>query len=103
MAEAWKPIEGFENYIVSNLGNVKNNRGVLIKPREGTNGYKTICLYTCGKRSSKSIHRLVAETFLQPVRGKKYVDHINRDKDNNKLKNLRFVNVSENNFNRTFN
>lgn len=40
-----------------------------------------------------SVHRIVAETFLT---GDGVVDHINRDKSDNNLSNLRFVSISDN-------
>ena len=45
------------------------------------------------------IHKLVAKTFIKN-NDKKYVDHINRIRNDNRLENLRWVTCSENNKNR---
>ena len=47
-----------------------------------------------------SMHRLVAETFLDNPNNLKFVDHIDRDKSNNDLSNLRWVTAQENLYNR---
>ncbi|MEK6880606.1 MAG: HNH endonuclease signature motif containing protein, partial [Nanoarchaeota archaeon] len=49
------------------------------------------------------IHRLVADQFLKRVDGKNEVDHIDHDRNNNKLSNLRWVDRSENNENKIAN
>ena len=49
-----------------------------------------------GKLFSRYIHRLVAFAFLENPNNHKYVDHIDRDKSNNRVENLRFVSASEN-------
>lgn len=60
-------------------------------------GYKVLQY----KGKQYKVHRLVAETFLIRVEGKDFVDHINRDKADNRLENLRWVSCSENNLNRS--
>ena len=47
-----------------------------------------------------SVHRLVAETFLDNPNNLKFVDHIDRDKSNNDSSNLRWVTAQENLYNR---
>lgn len=42
------------------------------------------------------VHRLVAETFIPNPEGKPFVDHINRNRTDNRRQNLRFVTASEN-------
>lgn len=58
-------------------------------------GYKRVTI----NKKEYSVHRLVAETFLERIPGKDYVDHINRLRDDNRAENLRWVTAFENNEN----
>lgn len=42
--EIWKPIEGYENYYISNLGNVKNIKGKLLCLWKDNVGYLQVVL-----------------------------------------------------------
>ena len=46
------------------------------------------------------VHKLVAETFIGTVPENKCIDHIDRNKLNNSISNLRIVTYSENSLNR---
>ena len=103
-------LEDFPNYFVSNLGKVyskKNGRHGESKElkekiscfNKGT-GYQRIILYKNGKSYGKSVHRLVCERFLEKVKDKPFVDHIDRNRLNNNLSNLKWVNSRENSINR---
>ncbi len=90
-------IKDFEIYSVSNLGNIKNNKsGHVLRPSLSSNGYYRITLCYNGKRNYKCIHRLVAENFLENLEDKEIVDHINNNRIDNRVENLRFVTNSEN-------
>ena len=89
MNENWKAIEGYENYEISDHGNVKNiktNR--MLKLNIDSNGYHQVSLCNNGKQTNLKIHRLVAEAFLENPDDKLCVDHIDRDKLNNHISNL---------------
>ena len=91
--ETFRIIEGFENYSVSDHGNVKNNKtGRILKGAFDGRGY--IRLTLDGK--SKKIHRLVAVAFLENPENKKCVDHIDNNRSHNLLINLRWTTHTEN-------
>lgn len=97
--EEWKIIEGFENYSVSNKGNVKNNkRNKKLKPQIDDQGYKRVKLYLNGKPYCKQIHRLVALAFIPNPENKPCVDHILpiMNGGTNEVENLRWVTWKEN-------
>jgi hypothetical protein len=94
--ETWAKIPSFSKYEVSTLGNVRGLRGQL-NPAISNAGYERVGLYhdDRGKRSLRSVHRLVAETFLDDWDPKKTVDHVDRDKRNNRVENLRMATSAE--------
>ena len=63
--EEWRDIKGFEGlYQVSNLGRVKNAKGLIKKPTMNNRGYIRLSLWEGGKSKNFSVHRLVAEAFI---------------------------------------
>ena len=96
-------IEGFENYLIFENGDVVNvNTGLKLKHFKNNCGYKTIGLSKKGKKSTKSVHRLLAKAYIPNPDNKPQVDHINRIRDDNRLCNLRWVTNSENQLNKKF-
>ena len=96
--EIWKPVKDYEGlYEVSDLGRVKSlnynrtNNSAIMKLGVNGRGYYTVCLSKNKKVSSKRIHVLVAESFLnhKPDGSMNYVvDHINDDILDNRVENL---------------
>ena len=98
MEELWKSILGFENYEISNLGNIKRD-GKLLRLNTDMHGYWRIQLCKDGKQSNHRLHRLLAINFIPNPDNKECVDHIDRNRKNNQLSNLRWVTKQENNLN----
>ena len=94
--EEYLDIKYYENYEVSDLGNVRNKiTWKILKPRL-RRGYYCVSLCKEGKVTTRYVHRLVCESFLENPERKPNVDHINNNKLNNNLKNLRWCNQKEN-------
>lgn len=96
--ETWKDIKGFEgHYQVSNLGNVRNTRNNYVYHMYAKNKrYYTVVLYYNGKRITKRVHRLVAETFISNPNNLPQVNHKDLNKQNNNVDNLEWCDASFN-------
>ena len=99
--EVFKDIQGYPNYQVSNMGRIWNAKTQkMLTPSELPNGYYQINLIAVnGKRKKELVHRLVALTFIPNPNKYPEVEHKDRDRGNNTVDNLCWVNRSLNNRN----
>lgn len=99
MEKIWKDIKDFEGfYEVSNYGEVRNVKTKrVLKGYQNKRGYLQVSLSKNGKRETKTIHRLVMETFC-PIKEMEnlQVNHKSEIKTNNCLDNLEWTNPKEN-------
>lgn len=88
-------IPGYDCYYASNMGRILSKKsGKEIIPHPNSNGYLRINLRKDGKRRCYYVHRLVMSAFCGE--SDMVVNHINRNKTDNRLCNLEYITQSEN-------
>lgn len=111
MIEEWRVLPSNSTYEVSNLGRVRSRdhlvwggirmgfytkSGKVLQPGIASNGYPTVAL---GRRKTRTVHSLVAETFIGPCPTGKEVRHRDGVRTNPRLDNLeygtRFQNIED--------
>lgn len=97
--ETWKNIKGFDGvYKISSEGKIwSNTTNKLLKPSVKKNGYYGVTLVKDKKLYYFSVHRLVADAFIENNDNKPCVDHINGNRLDNSVENLRWCTYKENN------
>lgn len=97
----WKFMKDNNEYKISNYGDVYSIKSnIILKANLTHMGYNMIRLYIKNVKKDFLIHRLVYDTFKGIKDNKKFIDHIDRNKLNNHIDNLREVTGTENNKNR---
>lgn len=110
LIEVWKDINGYEGlYQISNLGNVRSvdrmikhhpkdyfQKGRVLRPAPSRNGYLMVVLVNHNNRKTINVHRLVAEHFIDNPDKFEQVNHIDEDKNNNRVDNLEWCTAKYN-------
>ena len=106
--EEWARVDGFPRYWVSTHGRVYSepsnpgkpggSSGGLMSPSDQGHGYLAIIMWNGDERKGQTVHRLVMEAHgpPPPTEAHDTVNHIDRDKQNNRLENLEWVTKLEN-------
>lgn len=111
MKEIWKDIPGFEGwYQASNIGRIRSvdryvnykttgqaiRNGKILSPKTSTKGYLEVTLLVNGKYHFKRVHRLVALTFIPNPNNFPQINHINENKQDNRIENLEWCTPRQN-------
>ena len=105
--DEYKFVEGSEeNLVISAKGEVLKRYCKDLRTRERKDYYEIVIPSTTrdgylvvgipGRKVMKLVHRIVAEAFIENPRGCREVDHINRNRQDNRVENLRWVTREEN-------
>lgn len=95
--EIWKTAKNHPNYEISSHGRLKKKAtGKILVLTDDSRGYPSATFIDDDGPHTKTIHRVVAETFLPNPEGKRTVNHKDGNKRNNHISNLEWNTMSEN-------
>ena len=101
--EIWKKIPNYPLYEASNMGFIKTfnwkNQGKerIMKPALDGSGYlRTMLKGEDGRFHTIKVHRIIGQTFIPNPKNKPQINHLNCIKTDNRVINLEWATVSEN-------
>lgn len=92
----WKMLKENNDYLINRMGQIKNKKNVILKPGKTKNGYFTVSLTNNKKQRTYYVHRLVANNYIKNSNNYKEVNHIDGNKNNNRVENLEWCDRSIN-------
>ena len=93
----YRKIKNYENYEINKNGEIRNIKtGRIIKPYLQQGYYRVSLIKEKNVKKSEAVHRLIAITFIPNEENKPIIDHINQNKIDNNVSNLRWSTYKEN-------
>jgi len=94
--EVWKRIPGWDKYYISNRGNVRNGDTGKILKHTKRKGYHGVTLYFGDRFKIIRIHAYMVRIFTDNWDTTLVAAHMDGDKDNNTLENIKLITQAEN-------
>jgi hypothetical protein len=91
--ELWKPINSLSNYEISNKGCLRKTGSIV--NIDLYNGGKKFRKYFSELKTTKFIHIIVAETFIDNPNNCKFVKHKDGNQKNNKVDNMEWTSITD--------
>lgn len=94
----WRPVKDFENYyLVNDIGQIWSiRRNKMLQPKIDKYGYEAVSFSVGGRSYHRTVHRVVAQAFLPNPHNLPTVNHINEIKIDNRVTNLEWASISDN-------
>lgn len=94
----------YQDYLASADGKIYSMKSNLIlSPRIDKDGYEEVSIMIDAKQTSKTVHRIIADTWIPNPENLPFVNHKNGNRSDNRVINLEWTSVSENNMNKNKN
>ena len=97
--DEWKELTGFSKYLISSAGKIWSKELYIeISPANSDDVYMKVSLTNDeGRRVTTRVHRVIALAFIPNPENKPTVNHKNHDKTDNRVENLEWATVTEQN------
>ena len=94
MIRKWDKIKGFDNYFVTDRGEIFSQYSQIKPCSNSSNGYQIVSLCENGRKLTKSVHAIVLETFNGKRPDNFVIHHKDKNPANNDINNLEWISRS---------